>query len=257
MKMFGSVKDVGMVFKAVRMKDAVANWPVYLFSYGKGMDIRSMDPSRVSLFTVSVPVGATNVELSDVPSQGTVYSIPYKFLLTPLAYFSDNEGLSLMFQDENMEMKVGNYRRTVNYVVGDSPPKHPTLPSVSIQKALVDADDLVRAINLTKDVGASVKFKLGKSGFSIEGGSAEVGVASGYQVAPEQMTLEEVSRTVESSFDPSYLLEALAFADNKVEISMGDEYPIIFRGRLKNGLQFVNYIAPRMEHGESVEAKNG
>jgi|ACXJ01.1.fsa_nt_gi hypothetical protein len=253
MKMSGSVKDIGMIFKATKMKDVPTNWLVYLFSSGNGIDVRSMDPAQVSIVNVNVPVGAASVALSDVPAPGVVYAIPYKFILNPLGYFGDQEGLSLSFEEGKLVMKVGNYERTINYVIGDSPPRHPTLSNTLIQKALVDVDDLVRAINLTKDVGNVVTFKLSKSGFSVEGNSAEIGVGSGYQVAPEQMTLEEVDRTVVSSFDPAYLLEALLYADERVEISMGEKYPIVFRGVLKNGLHFVNYVAPRIENYEVIK----
>lgn len=255
MKLFGTVKDIGVIFKAVKMKDTRADWPVYLFPSGSGVDVRSMDPARVSIVNVNVPVGAASVTLSDMPVQGTVYAVPCRFILDPLSYFGDQEGLSLSFEEGSLFMKVNNYQRAIKYVIDDSPPGHPTLSKIVIQKALVDVDDLVRAIGLTKDVGKVVTFKLSKSGFSVEGNSAEVGVTSGYQVSPEQMTLEEVDRTVVSSFDPAFLLEALPYAEGQVEIAMGERYPIVFRGTLKNGLRFVNYVAPRIENEDVKEDK--
>ncbi len=36
---------------------------------------------------------------------------------------------------------------------------------------------------------------------------------------------------------------------------MGERYPIVFRGTLKNGLRFVNYVAPRIENEDVKEDK--
>lgn len=254
MKIIGNVEDIRVLFRTVRFKSGDADASVYIFRQDDALILRVMDLEAVTLISVAIPLSNSSMSVEEAPSS-FVRAIPVKQILDPLQYFSDLDAVSLSFEEKVIVMKIANYERSINYLELEKFPSQPKLLEVGYQTATVEVDDLIRAINLTKDITNAVTFRLNKSGLMIDGDS--IAVHSLYKVDPHQMTLDAVNGEVTSSYGTDYLLKALAFAKGQVKVHIGTNYPMRLSGTLKNGLKFVSFVAPRILEKETVRAEDG
>ncbi|MEM3191049.1 MAG: hypothetical protein QXU98_01725 [Candidatus Parvarchaeota archaeon] len=236
-----SVENLNIIFKPMK-----SNPLVYFLKEGDGVYIKTIDPWHVELMKISIPMDVSNISLSNVPDGKFIYAIPLKHLLNPLSYFPDNQNVILSFEQDKLSMKVDNsYTRNINYHSVQDIVNDPVLSDIAIQKIHVNATDLIKGVNLTKDLTDRITFRLNKTDFSIMSESVETGIRSVYQI--EDVELSHITRTVASSFDPTYLLDILPFIKGDVLIFLGNDYPIQLMGTLKNELPFKAFIAPRID----------
>lgn len=252
MKIKGSVEDISILFKVTKFGEST-----HFLSQENGVLIKAMDASRASMVSVFIPMGYTAISLEDVPDGNHTVFAPNKEILDPLAYFDPAESVSLSFTKDGIILKVANFERIIKYhEEKDAVPVPPTLSLDNMQKVIVDAEDIKRAINLTKDPADFVTFYVSKSGLSVKSESMVAGIHSNFKIAPEQTTLFGVNKTVVSDFDPKLLLNVLPYAKGEIELMVGENYPMSFSGILKNDLHFTNLTAPRMRNSPNAVKEN-